>query len=122
MTDTSTYAPAIPGGRPAMAGDWAELVDSWLTPNGLEGWIPDGSTIVVEGDRITAPLWRHRNADSAPWNGDDLMIAADLWGPGVEGDDGDRPLVDERIVALQVPVTDRIRELFDRSTLTLVER
>lgn len=127
MTDTSTKTdadvPAAANGRPPMPGPYAELVDDWLVPNGLVGFIPDGSTVVVEaGKLITAPMWRPRDP-AEPWSRD-LMVRADLWGPGVGGDPGEagEPLVDERTVQLQVPVTDRIRELFAESTLTLVER
>ncbi len=120
---TSTYAPAIPGGRPAMPTHDAELVDTWLTPNGVVGWIPDGSTIVVEGGQITWPRWRHLDADSNPWERD-VMVASDLWKPGEHHDagSGDTPVVDERTAPLRTPVTDRVRDLFRRSTLTLVER
>ncbi len=125
MTDSSTYAPAIPGGRPAMPSDWAELVDEWLTPNGVGGWIPDGSEIVIENEQITWPRWRHRNPDASPWE-KDVMIAADLWKDGdghdVDSPEASEPIVDLVTVPLRVLVTDRVRELFDRSTLTLVER
>ncbi len=127
MTDTMTEVPAAFNGRPAMPGPYAELVDDWLVPNDLAGFIPDGSEIVVvsgpDGATITAPMWRHRNFDSDPWNRADLMLKSDLLGPGIGYDPDDYgPLVDERVVRLQVPVTDRIRELFAESTLTLVER
>ncbi len=121
MTDTSTYAPAVPGGRPAMPSMWAELVDNWMEPNGMVGWIPDGSEVVVQGGQVSWSEWRHRDPTSGPWD-KDVMIAADLWPAGHSGDNGDEPVVNKRTVPLKVPVDDRVRELFGLSTLTLVER
>ncbi len=121
---TTTYAPAIPGGRPAMPTHDAELVDDWMTPNGVVGWIPDGSAITVAGGQITWPRWRHLDADSDPWDRD-VMIAADLIPAGQVYDtgEGNVAVVDERTVPVQVPVTDRVRELFRLTDdLNLVER
>lgn len=123
MTRSDMLVPGIDGGRPAMPALEAELTDTWLIPNGIVGRIPMGSTITVADGQITWPRWRHLNADSEPW-ADDVMIASDLWKEGEKGDPGDKnvAVVDERTVALLVPVTDRVRKLFElTSGLTLVE-
>lgn len=123
MIDTE-YAPAVPGGRPEMPVEHAELYDTWLIPNGIVGLLPLDATItVVAGRMVIFPEWRHLDPTSSPWD-NDVMVASDLWGAGIGGDpdDGDKPLVNERTELLKVPVTDRVRELFSRTSLTLVER
>lgn len=123
MSRSTTFVPAVPGGRPAMPALEAELTDTWLVPNGIVGLIPEGSTITVAGGQITWPRWRHLNANSRPWERD-VMVASDLWPAGKKGDPKDKnvPVVDERTVPLRKPVTDRVRELFElTSGLTLVE-
>jgi hypothetical protein len=54
-----------------------------------------------------------------------VLIASDLWAKDHVGDsqDGERPIVDVRSEPLKVPVTDRVRELFQITDgLMLVER
>ena len=102
----------------------AELTDTWLVPNGIVGLIPAGSTITVAGGQITWPQWRHLSPESGPWDRD-VMIASDMWKEGEKGDPKDRnvAVVDERTTQLRMPVTDRVRELFELTgDLTLVER
>jgi hypothetical protein len=124
---TDTWAPEIPGVRPAMLADDAELYDMWLAPNGVVGLIPECTTVVVADGHITYSAWRHENAGSGPWDSSDVMIASDLWTAEERIARRDDPagmvaLVDERTVPLVVPVTDRVRELFAASVLTLIER
>ncbi len=109
--------------RPTMGADFDELYDTWLTPNGVEGWMPENATVTVTGGQIRYSHWRHLDPASSPWD-KDVMVASDLWKPG-EGHDagtGGEPVVDRRTVPLAVPVTDRVRELCRKTGLNLVEK
>ncbi len=126
MTTDVTFLPPTPRERPSMRSrEVGMLTDIWLIPNGIVGWLPEGSTITVADGQITWPRWRHLDPDSGPWESD-LMIASDLIPKDQRGADPDadlEPVVDEVTVPLRVPVTDEVRALFDASTVvTLVER
>lgn len=128
------YAPAVPGGRPRMTVLAAELYDTWLTPNGVDGWLAATATIRVEDDRITFPSWRHLDGTLGGW-GHDIMTVRE-WrqcsplsaveiprprGTVLLGEDHDLVAV-LRTRPLVLPVTNRVRHLFDLSGLILAER
>ncbi len=99
----------------------AELQDTWLTPNGINGFLPEDATILVEDGRVTFPVWHHLDGAVGGWGLDVKVMSDDF--PGASGTPGwDCPVVTVRTWPLRVPVTDRVRGLFARSTLTLVER
>ncbi len=102
--------------------DTDELQDTWLTPNGVDGLIPERAEIVVKGGQVTFPAWHHLDGTVGGWGRDVRMEADDI--PNVAHDDPrwGVPVTSPRTVPLRVPVTARVRELFARSTLTLVER
>lgn len=103
-----------------MPADAAELYDTWLIPNGVAGLIPEDATILVESGRVTFPAWHHLDGAVGGW-GDDVRVLGDDF-PTLSGAAGDMPVVEVRTMPLLVPVTDRVRELFARSTVSLVER
>lgn len=53
------WAPAIPGGRCAMPRRDAELQDTWLTPNGVDGFLTEHAVITIHNGEITYAAWLH---------------------------------------------------------------
>lgn len=126
--DRPAFAPAVPGGRPTMPVAPAELHDTFLAPNGVDGWIPEHAEIVIEDGRITFPRWRHLDGTVGGW-GKDVAIASDRWtdeqrwAPRAADDPaGGAPDVEMHTGPLVASVTDRVRELFRLCELRLVER
>lgn len=104
-----------------MPADAAELYDTWLSPNGIHGWLPEEATILVEDGRVTYPAWHHLDGAVGGWGYDVKVMSDDYPGMGQAPGWGE-PVVTVRTMPLLVPVTDRVRDLFQGSGLALIER
>lgn len=117
------YVPADPGtGRPSMPGAHAELYDTFLAPNGVDGLIPENAEITVKGGRMTWPAWRMLPGAANGWDSAHVMVRADIEPNTVQTDRGGDPITDPRSAPVRAPVTDRVRELARMTGLRLVER
>lgn len=116
------WAPAIPGGRCAMPRRDAELQDTWLTPNGVDGYLTEHAVITIHNGEISYAAWLHTDGSCTSRN-TDLLVLADLDATvsGRSPSLAAQPLTVRRTIPVRVPVTDRVRVLFATSTLTLIE-
>lgn len=80
-----------------------ELYDTWLVPNGIDGWLPEDVTFEIDTVRqtITYPAFRTVDGGHGTWEA--AQIARD-------GDSGDA-VIDQITVPMVVAPTGRVREL-----------
>ena len=79
------------------------------------GWLSEDATILVHDGEITFPVFAHCDGTLGGW-GHNLLLRGDVGGTPPY-----KPVIESHTAPLAVPVTDRVRELFARTTLTLVE-
>lgn len=97
------------------------LYHAWFIPNGICEWVPEESTVIVdeEAETITYDAFMFTGSPGRGF-GSNIICRSDR-NPSVQPED-DETIIYARTVPLHQPPDDRVRALFAKTKLTLVER